>query len=259
MNELIAVLILAIVQGVTEWLPVSSQGHLVIAEYLLGYSGGLLLEVTLHFGTLMAVFVYFGREITEMLEDILRLKWKTEKARFFWLVILATIPGVIFGFLIRDYFEQIFSGFVILALSFAITGATLMIASFQLTSRKELNWKIALVIGCAQAIAIVPAISRSGATIAAALLLGLKEKDALKFSFIMSIPIIIGANVLTLGFGSEPLPQVFLWATLFCFVVALGAIHILYKYVLTSRKNLRWFAAYCFALAVVIMLFFFFG
>ncbi len=257
MNELIAMLILAVVQGVTEWLPVSSQGHLVLAEYLLGYSGGLLLEVTLHFGTLMAVFVYFGKEIMDMLEDILKLRWKTERARFFWLVMLSSVPGAIFGYLISDYFEQIFSGFLILALSFAITAVTLLIASFNWTSHRSLTWKTALIIGCAQAIAIVPAISRSGATIAAGLLLGLKEKEALKFSFIMSIPIIIGANVLTIGFDSEPLPRNFLWATLFCFVIALGAIHVLYTHVLTSRKNLRWFALYCFILALVLLLWYF--
>lgn len=252
MDNVIAVFILAFIQGVAEWLPISSQGHLVLAEHLLGYSGGLLLEVTLHFGTLMAVFVYFGKEITDMLEDIFRLRWNTERARFFWLVLLATLPGVIFGFLIKDYFEQIFSGFFILALSFAITSVTLLIASFRWTSQKELNWKIALLVGCAQALAIVPAISRSGMTIAGGLLLGLREKDALKFSFIMSIPIIIGANVLTFGLNTEPLPRIFLWATLFCFAVALSVIHLLYKYVLSRRKNLVWFAAYCFLLALVI-------
>lgn len=253
MNEFVSVMILALVQGITEWLPISSQGHLVLAEYFLGYSGGLLLEVTLHFGTLMAIFVYFGREITDMLEDILRLKWTSERARFFWLVMLSAIPGALFGYFIKDYFEQLFSGFAVLGLSFAITAITLLIASFHWGSNKPLDWKSALLIGCAQAIAIVPAISRSGVTVAAALLLGLREKEALKFSFIMSIPVIIGANILTLGFDNEPLPRLFLWATLFCFVVALFAVHLLYKHVLTSRKNLRWFALYCFLLALILI------
>lgn len=255
MADVFALFVFALVQGIAEWLPISSSGHLIIAEHLLNYQGGLLLEVTLHFGTLMAVFVYFGREITDIFQDLVFGRWKSERAQLAFKVALATIPGAIVGYSIKDYFESVFSSLQVVALGLAITSVLLVIASFQWTNTKSLSWGSALLIGCAQAVAIVPGISRSGATVAAGLLLGMKEKDSLKFSFLMSIPIIFGANVATLGFSTEPLSPSLLWTVLLCFVVALVAIHVLYKHVLTSRKNLRWFAAYCFFLALGIGLY----
>jgi undecaprenyl-diphosphatase len=262
-SDIIFALILAVVQGVTEWFPVSSSGHLILFEGLLGYEGALLFEVALHFGTLMAVFVYFGKDITDMFRDILLGRWNTQEGKLGLLIIVASVPAAIVGFMIKDIFEMAFSGLGILAFGFGITGLFLLITSLttsftpdrsrELSSAHEgeginMGYGKALLIGIGQALAIVPGISRSGATISSGILLGLDEKRSMKFAFLMSIPIIFGANILTIG--NKSLPPELIWATLISFVVGLASIHIVFKYVLIKRENFRWFAVYCLLLAM---------
>ena len=251
MNEFISALILAVIQGITEWIPVSSSGHLVLFEKLLGFNGGLLFDVALHFGTLMSVFVYFGRDITNILEDLLKGNWKSENGKLGIYLIIATIPAGIVGTLFLSYFEKIFGNLLFVSLGFGITGLLLFIASIDIKRKRDLNAKGAFWIGIAQVASIFPGISRSGATISSGLLFGLNEKEAMKFSFLMSIPIIFGANIITIG--SNNLNPELIWATLVSFIVGLLAIHVLYKYVLTTKKNLRWFGLYALILGVVVL------
>jgi len=242
------------VQGIAEWFPVSSSGHLVVLEKLLGFvNGGISFDVAIHFGTLMAVFVYFGKDIVDMVEDILRGRWKSEKGKLFWLLILSTLPAGIFGYLFYNVFETGFDSLGVVSIGFGITGLLLSIASIKKGVGKSIDkvdWKIALLIGFAQMVALVPGVSRAGATIVAGILLGLREKDAIKFSFLMSIPAIFGASILT--FGNERLPASLIWATLVSFVVGLGAIYALSTFILQNRKNLRWFALYVFVLMILV-------
>lgn len=246
-SELISALILAVVQGITEWIPVSSSGHLVLFEKLLGYSGGLLFEVALHFGTLMAVFVYFGKEIVDIFEDILKGRWKSENARLGALIVVASIPAGIIGYLFLELFESIFNNLIVVAFGFGITGLFLIIASLDVGKKGELGYGKSFLIGIAQAIAILPGISRSGATLSSGILLGLDAKKAAKFSFLMAIPVIFGANIIAIG--RQRLPSELIWATLVSFIVGLLVIHFMFKFVLTSRKNLRWFGIYALLLA----------
>ncbi len=249
MGNFIAVFILAVVQGITEWLPISSSGHITLTEVLLGYKGGLLLQVALHFGTLMAIFVYFGRDITNIFEDFLKFKWKSENGKMAWLIAVASIPAVVLGFFLKDFFDLYFSNLWLVALGFAITGVFLIIASIYKPSLgHEIGFSKAFVIGIAQALAIVPGISRAGSTMASGLLLGLKEKQAMRFSFLMAVPVIFGANLLTIG--NQHISSELIWATLVCFAVALGVIHLMYKYVLVKRKNFMWFGVYCLILSL---------
>jgi undecaprenyl-diphosphatase len=290
-EDLISALILAVVQGATEWFPVSSSGHLVLVERLLGFEGGLLLEVALHFGTLMAVFVYFGKDITEIVRHFFSGQWDTEHGRMGWLLIVGSVPAAIVGFFVADFFDSVFSGFEIVALGFGITGLFLVIVSSgKVNSRtvgisygkkvgrwdggvragqgdegfggsdggvgtgdgglRKLGFGKALLIGVAQAFAIVPGISRSGATVTSGILLGLSERNAMRFGFIMSIPVIFGANILVVG--SRTLPSEMIWATLVSFLVGLLSIHVVFRYVLVSRKNFRWFGIYCLLLALAL-------
>jgi len=249
-SEFISALILAVIQGITEWFPVSSSGHLVLFERILDYSGGLMFEVALHFGTLMAVFVYFGKEITDIFRDFFSGKWKTENGRLGVLLIIASVPAGVIGFLVKDVFDS-FSSLGIVAFGFGITGLFLFIASsgFE-TKDKKLSSPKAFLIGCAQALAIVPGISRSGATVSSGILFGLNEKKAMTFAFLMSIPIIFGANILVIG--NQTLPSELIWATLVSFIVGLASIHVVFKYVLINRKNFRWFGIYCLLLALAL-------
>ena len=253
MVDLIAALLIAVVQGITEWVPVSSSGHLVVVERLLGFEGGLIFDVALHFGTLMAVFVYFGKDITDILEDLLRGRFGSDKGRLGLLILVATIPAVVFGFLFRGVIEGAFSSLGVVALGFGVTGLLLFIASLDFSGGGRFGYGKAFLVGFGQVLSLLPGVSRSGSTIAGGLVLGLKERDAVKFSFLMAIPVVFGANVLVIG--NQTLPSEFIWATLVSFVVGLLAIHLLYKYVLTSRKNLRWFGGYALILAGVVGLY----
>ncbi len=258
MNETISAIIIAIIQGITEWIPVSSKGHLILAEKILGFSGGgLFFDVALHFGTLMAVFVYFGKDITDILQDFFRGKWGTDNGKIGVYLIIATIPAGIFGFLFFDFFKSVFSELIIAAFGFGITGLLLIIASIDFGYRKELGLKESFLIGCAQIASLIPGISRSGMTISSGVLLGIEEKKALRFSFLMSIPIIFGANILVIG--NNRLNSDLIWATLVSFIVGLLMIHLLYNYVLTTKRNLRWFGIYALLLAFLIAGYLIFG
>ncbi len=250
-SEVWAAFILAVIQGITEWLPISSSGHLVIFEKILGFSGGLPFEVALHFGTLMAVFVYFGKTITDILQDILRGKFHSEHGKMGLLLIVATIPVVILGFFARSFFDSVLSNLIVVAFGFSITGMVLLLAAVYRVKLgegvKNLGYRKALIIGVAQAVAIVPGISRSGATLSSGVLSGLNEKTAMKFSFLMSIPVIFGANLVAIG--NQALPPEMIWASFVSFLVGLLTIHLMFKYVLVNRKNFIWFAVYCLLLS----------
>ncbi|MGV8142359.1 MAG: undecaprenyl-diphosphate phosphatase [Candidatus Pacearchaeota archaeon] len=248
----LSAIIIAIVQGLTEWLPISSSGHILLFEKLLGYSGGLDFEVALHFGTLMAVFLYFRKEIIDVARDFFSGEWKTENGRFGVLLALGTIPAAIVGFLVNDYFDSVLSDFILLGMGFLVTGVLLLIVGFTHGSeRGKLNWKKSLIIGSAQAVSILPSISRSGATIASGVLLGLDEKKAMKFSFLLSIPAILGASLLQ--WGNNPFPISFLIPIIVSFLTGLMTIHLCFRYLLTKRKNFRWFGLYAFILGIVLL------
>ena len=261
-SEIVSALIIAIIQGITEWLPVSSSGHLVLFESLLNFKGGLVFDVALHFGTLMAVFVYFGKDIIDIIRDLLLGNWKTGNGRLGVLIAIATIPAAIVGWLFKNVFEIAFGSLGVSAIGFAVTGVFLIIASLEHRSSKNYDKKKrrgkkakfgygeAMIVGLVQVFALFPGISRSGSTLGTGLLLGLKEKEALRFSFLMSIPIIFGANILVIG--NQTLPSELIWATLVSFIIGLVTIHLLYNYILTSKKNLKWFGIYALALALVL-------
>lgn len=251
MNDFIAPLILAVIQGITEWFPVSSSGHLVLFSRLLGYDNTLSFDIALHFGTLMAVFVYFGKDIMNIIRDVCRLRFSSADGKMGLYLIIATIPAAIMGYLFQGLIEAELNNMLLLAMGFAITSVLLYSASLPIYRRKkELSFKIALFIGLAQVASLFRGVSRSGSTIASGVLLGLDQKKAARFSFLMSIPIIFGASVLTLG--SQTLSFNYLWASLVSFFVGLATIHVLLRFVLTSNRNLRWFALYTFILAVAI-------
>lgn len=235
--------ILAIVQGIAEWFPISSSGHLVLVSQLLGYHNTLAFDVALHFGTLMAVFVYFGKDITDIARDVLSLKFNTQEGKMGLYVIIATIPAAVFGFLFNDFFEHTLNNLLLLSIGLGITAILLFITSLNLPIKKrELSFKLAFFIGIAQVASLFRGISRSGSTICSGSLMGLDQRKAARFSFLLSIPIILGANLLTTSTATLPLS--YLAPMVVSFIVGFATIHILLKVVLTSKKNLRWFGFY---------------
>ncbi|MDP2928776.1 MAG: undecaprenyl-diphosphate phosphatase [Candidatus Omnitrophota bacterium] len=191
---MIQAIISGIVQGVTEFFPMSSSGHLVLLHSVFGFRQSMLtFDVFLHFGTILSVLIFFRKEIVNMLrKDKALLKF----------IIVGSIPTFIIGLLFKDVVENYFSMPRTVGLFLVITGIFLLLASLSAIYRKiirrnrPLGYLNSIIIGFAQGISILPGISRSGSTIGAALMAGLGESDAVKFSFLLSVPAVLGANIL---------------------------------------------------------------
>lgn len=246
MFDILSLVLLAIVQGITEWLPISSSTHVLLVGKLIGYDVSVLLAGALHLGTLMAVFVYFGKEIIEGLRQLVSGEWKAREGRLLVLVGLASVPAGLLGFLLRD--SLAYTGTGLLAIGLGITSLVLYMGSHAPVRRHALTWRSALLIGLGQVLALLRGVSRSGSTIVPGLWLGLSEREAVRFSFLLSIPLILGANVVSLG--TQTLPSSLFIATLVAFGVGMAGIHFSFTYVLNNRKNLRWFALYTGLLAL---------
>lgn len=193
---------LGIVQGLGEFLPISSTAHLILVPYFTGWKDpGLAFDVAMHAGTLLAVLIYFWKDWMEILKiTFWRKKYKSEiySQNILWLLIIGTIPGALIGFFAQDYVDSLLRSPYLIAFSLAFFGLILYLVDKLASHERELN-KISLtdvfIIGFAQAVAIVPGVSRSGITISAGLALGLTRVGAARFSFLLSTPIILGATL----------------------------------------------------------------
>lgn len=257
--SLFEAILLGLLQGLTEFLPVSSSGHLVLAQSLLpGFEQpGVLFDVLLHLGTFGAVIVYFRR-------DLIRLAMAPfcpdahRDRRLLWQICLASIPTAIIGLLFKDFFIALFDLPRLVAGMLLVTGLWLYLAErpqSPLPSRTELKGWEAFLAGVAQGAAIVPGISRSGSTIGALLLLGIDGASAARFSFLMALPAVFGATLLELlGNDASPagLPPVYLAGAATAFLVGLLAIHALLK--LLRQRRLRLFAWYCWCVGGIYLL-----
>ena len=206
-GDVTAAAILGIVQGITEFLPISSSGHLVILPWAFQWSSPVLnslpFAVALHVGTLLAVLLVFWRDVLSLAGAFLvsireRDLQADPQRRLAWLLVLATLPGVAAGLLLENAAATVFRAPWIIAVALAGLGVILWIVDFRHTGERacdSLGWREALLIGFAQALAIVPGVSRSGSTITMGMLLGLSRVEAARFSFLLMAPIIFGAGV----------------------------------------------------------------
>jgi len=258
--ELFKAIILGVVQGFTEFLPVSSSGHLVIGSELLNFQEqGVVFDVFLHLGTLIAVVIVFRKDIIAMIQAPFQYLGgnKDENVRhyFFWdvYIVLATLPAVVVGLFFKDSIEQLFGNLLVTYCMLVVTGL-IMIASRYLPERNEsVNWYRSLLVGCAQACAILPGLSRSGSTIFVGMALGVDREKIARFSFIMSIPAILGAVVLQMGALLEhPLQNGALLNISAGTVMSAASGYLAIKLLLDviRRNRLQWFGYYCLLLAV---------
>lgn len=251
------VIFLSLVQGLTEFLPISSSGHLVIAQSILGFTRPpVVLDVILHVGTLFAVFLYFREELLNIFVGL----FKKEKESFSvaTLVLIGTLPAVLVGGIFENQINESFGSLMINGWLFLLTAVLLFSTYFVKNNNRqfnELNWKDALIIGLFQALAILPAVSRSGATIAASLWRGASRETAFRFSFYLFIPAILGALFMQIPQLSKSsggdLGQYFLGMLLAGFSGYLSLV--LLESVLKSAK-LYLFGFYCLILGVIILL-----
>ena len=250
--------ILGIVQGLTEFLPVSSSGHLEIAKYLLNDASiqekSLLFTVMLHFGTAISTIIVFWKDIVDIFKGL--FKGNKKQVEFAGKIILSMIPAAIVGVLFDDIIESFFNNRILFVASMLlVTGLLLFIADRAKETIKEVSWLDALIIGIAQMIAILPGISRSGATISTSVLLGIDRYKAARFSFLMVVPLIFGKiakDVLSGDFnvGSEIGAEL-----LMGFIAALvtGIFACKWMIALVKQAQLKYFAIYCFIIGAIVI------
>ena len=247
MPNLFEAIALAIIQGLTEWFPISSSGHLVIVQQLFKIKASVAFDVMLHLGTLMAVVYFLRKDIAKL------LKFDEESRRMVAYIICGSLPIALLGFAFKSFFESLFSNLFAVVLALILNGFILYLTKF-FQGREKLNFSKAFVIGLAQAFSIVPGISRSGATISAGLMNKIDKKQAFKFSFLLSIVAILGATLLKIGeidFSSEPVESILLGIAVSA-LVGFFALKTVAKLVLTG--NFHKFAYYCWLLGLLILL-----
>lgn len=254
-------LILGIVQGATEFLPVSSSGHLVLVPWLFGWefsdAYGLAFNVMLHWGTLTAVIVYFWRDLLAIAQGMLRgvvarQPWGTAQARLGWLLIAASLPAALLGLLLEDLIAGAFERPSTVSIFLLITAALLAISE-RLGKRERRVEQIglldALLIGSAQALALFPGLSRSGSTIAAGLLRGMERHAAARFSFLMAVPVMIGAGLLSFAdffqAGAGPRPDLLVMLSGFLSAAVIGFLAIRWLLRFLAERPVWVFAVYC--------------
>jgi undecaprenyl-diphosphatase len=250
------VIFLAVVQGLTEFFPVSSSGHLVLFQKLfLIKEPPIFFDVLVHVGTLFAILVFFRKEIRSLLVGLLKNK-KEEKKDFFNLL-FASIPIFIVGFLVKDYLKEIFSSVKLVGFSLLLTSLFLFLTKFFNQKNKNFNFKSAFLVGLFQALAIIPGISRSGSTISAGLFSGIRQEKAFKFSFLLSIPAIIGAlflQLLELKNNTDLLLLQAILGMIVSFAVGFLSLKFLKRIVVNSQLWI--FGFYCFLLGIASLVFF---
>lgn len=261
MHQLVKTVILGVIQGLTEWLPISSTAHLKLFENLLGFEVArelILFDVILHIGTLIVIIVFFREEVVKILSAVACLDFKSQPGRMVPLIIVGVLPTFLIGGVAGELIEETFQNILPIGVSFLFYGTVLYSLKFDKEETDTINYPTAIMIGVAQGIAIVPGISRSGITIAAALLLGVKRERAFQFSFLISIPAVLGAlgytvctefgELTSAGLGWS---EILVGATV-SMVVGYFALKLLWKTV--AQRKLYLFAIYCWLLGALLIL-----
>jgi len=260
--ELLKAVILGLVQGLSEFLPVSSSGHLVLAAEILNFNQeGIAFEVFVHFGTLLAVLIAFNEEIIRMILAPYRVWIKKstnnedhEFLRWDLYVILGSIPAALVGFLLKDQIESLFSDPLAVIVFLGLTGCIMFVSQFLKKTSTTLNLPRSFLIGIAQACAILPGISRSGITIVTGMALKINREKVAKFSFILSIPAILGATILQVSdLIHHPPSSSELINLITGALIAFGSGYfaILWLMDIVKKGKLEWFGYYCFLISFI--------
>ena len=263
MSKIIVAILLGIIQGLTEFLPVSSSGHLEITAFILKHFGNsglpkenLLMTVVLHAATALSTLYIFRKEVSEIIRGILQFKWNDE-FKFSLKIILSMIPAALVGLIFDEEIDALFGGQILLVgCMLILTGLLLYVADKAKNTNKNVSYSNSILIGIAQAIAILPGISRSGATISVSVLLGIDREKAAKFSFLMVVPLILGKMAKDILSGEIASESATLIPLIAGFIAAFITGLLACKWMISLVKNsqLKYFSFYCFivgALAIV--------
>ena len=249
--DIFEAIILGIIQGLTEFLPVSSSGHLELAKVILGDTSvpeeSLTFTVVLHFATALSTLVIFRKEVTEILKGLFQFKWNDD-LKFSLKIIISMIPAVIVGLLFEEQLESFFGGKILLVgCMLLLTSLLLLLADKAKNTTKKVSFSNSVIIGVSQAIAMLPGISRSGATISTSVLLGIDRTRAAKFSFLMVVPLIfgkIGKDVLSgdLSFQSSEMVPI---SAGFIAAFLAGLLACKWMIAIVKKSKLSYFSLYC--------------
>lgn len=268
--ELLQVFILGIVQGIAEFLPISSSAHLIIfrdvfkiGSFITG-EYEMCFDIALHFGTFLAILVFFFKDFLNMVKDGLTKGVKTESGKIFWYIVVSCIPAAIVGILFEDIIDSLVrNNYVLICICLAVMGIIIYYADKKSKQEKKLNditLKDAIIIGCSQVCALIPGFSRSGTTIAASRCLKINREDAAKYSFFLSLPVVLGAVLIKVLKGEMVSlvlanPTIFIFGILISFISGLLCIKFLLKYIKTHDYNIFMWYRLGIALLTLIVLF----
>ena len=251
--DFLGMLVLSIIQGITEWLPVSSSAHLALAQYYFVGEVPVIYDMGMHVGTMLAVLLYFRERIWGMLKSLLKFDTKSKEFRLILLIILASIPTAIIGFSFKGFFISMYTEPFLVGIALVITSLFLFSVFLSKGKEEKPNEKNAIAMGIAQGLAVAPGISRSGSTITAGLHMGMEWKEAASFSFLLAIPAIFGATfflLLETELGAID-PELMLVGIIGAFLSGYASIHILLNFI--SRKTFPLFGVYCLLLGLAVI------
>lgn len=247
--------ILGLIQGLTEWLPVSSSGHLAVVKELFGWQPPVLFYVLLHLGTLSVVVVFFRKDIRDILQAIVKRDFESKEGKLGFFIVVGSAPTGVIGFVFKDLFEAFFNNLLVVSLALLATGV-LLFFSDRREGKTALTYLDSLLVGIAQGIAIIPGISRSGATIATGLLRGVKKEQAFMFSFLLSIPATLGAAFVESGDLNSLVSGVDTAAVVVGVATSMVVGYLSLKAVqkILLKRKFHWFAPYCWAAGALLLI-----
>jgi undecaprenyl-diphosphatase len=259
--EIIDAIVLGIIQGLTEFLPVSSSGHLELGKAILGSNSipeeSLLFTVVLHFATALSTIVVFRKDILDIIKGLLKFEWNDDM-QFLTKIVISMIPAVLVGLFFEEQLEQLFGGNILLVgCMLLVTAALLFLADKAKNTTKKVSFKNAFIIGISQAIAMIPGISRSGATISTSVLLGNDKTKAARFSFLMVVPLIFGKIAKDVLSGDLSFENNTVLPLSIGFVAAFiaGLFACTWMIALVKKSKLSYFALYCVVVGLIAIIF----
>ncbi|MBD3354983.1 hypothetical protein GF361_03280 [Candidatus Woesearchaeota archaeon] len=251
MVSILQAIILGIVQGITEWLPISSSGHLVLFQKLFGIQPPVLFDIILHIGSLIVVFIVFWKDIVKLAKGLI----KKEKASWIYLskLLIASIPIALVGFFLNGFIKSIFHSTKTVGFSLLFTALLLYISKYPKKKNRSITFKNTFIMGIFQSLAILPGVSRSGSTISAGLLQGAKRQETARFSFLLFIPAILGATVMeitTLSQINGNLTALII-GTVFAIIAGVLSLKLLLKII--NKNKFQYFSIYCLILGIILL------
>ncbi len=253
MLNLIQVIILSVIQGIAEWLPISSSGHLALVQSIFGYEN-LSFDVFLHLASILAVIILLWKDIVKLIYP-----WSKNNFRYLFILLIAIIPAGLVGIFFRNYIEGVFANPQYVGILFIISGIIVYSTKFSKIKDKNIGFFDSIIIGIFQALAVFPGISRSGATISSGMFRGIKRNEAVKFSFIMAIPLVLGAGL----FEAKDMvlsnidPMLLIISFIITFVISLVSIKLLLKII--NKEKFYLFGIYNISLGILVIMLKIFG